>query len=79
MSLFLDCPPGMGLHCPSGEEQKDFIAAAQRGDIIWHAFPFNAQPELFNAGLLKFAAQLTHAIDDRLGLPRKLVMSQVGV
>ncbi len=48
-----------------------------RGDIYWHALPFNGQLEFFDVSLLEFAVQLTHEIDIKFGLPPKRTMSQV--
>ena len=48
-----------------------------RGDIYWHALPFNAELELMDASLLAANVQLTHEIDAKLGLPPKITMSQV--
>jgi hypothetical protein len=44
------------LTCPTDEAIAMFTQAAQRGDIAWHAGPFNWQPEnmapaLFDAGI----------------------------
>ncbi|GAB4813534.1 hypothetical protein N2152v2_000580 [Parachlorella kessleri] len=69
------------LRSRGGPEQLKFLTnvfeeAVQRGDITWHAFPHNAQLELFDPGLLEYAVQLTHGLDERFGLPRKLTMSQ---
>lgn len=50
-----------------------------RGDITWHAFPHNAQLELFDPSLLGWAVGMTHELDRRFGLPNKLTMSQVWV
>ena len=49
-----------------------------RGDIYWHALPFNGQLEFFDVSLLEFAVQLTHELDIKFGLPPKRTMSQVG-
>ena len=49
-----------------------------RGDIYWHALPFNGQLEFFDVSLLEFAVQLTHELDVKFGLPPKRTMSQVG-
>jgi hypothetical protein len=43
ISLYMDCPPGMGLHCPSAKERAAVEAAIRKGIITWHAFPHNAQ------------------------------------
>ena len=41
--VFRDCPPNIGLPCPTHEEVAELKAAAQRGDVHWHAFPHNAE------------------------------------
>ena len=77
VSLFLDCPPGLpGLQCPSAAEVADFERAVRAGYITWHALPFNGEPELMSAAMFAEAIALTHALDDRFGLPRKATMSQ---
>ena len=45
VSLYLDCPVGqdLGLHCPSVQDKLTFEKAVRDGDIVWQAFPFNAQ------------------------------------
>ena len=44
------------VQCPTAEEVATFEAAVRNGDIVWHAGPFNWQPEnmapqLFEAGI----------------------------
>jgi hypothetical protein len=39
VSLYFDCPPGMGLRCPGAGERAALEAAIRRGDITWHAHP----------------------------------------
>ena len=48
ISLFFDCPPSMGLHCPN-QTQLDLVrqGIAERW-IYWHAFPFNSQVRFSN-------------------------------
>lgn len=43
ISLFLDCPPGMNLHCPNSSAVAAVESAIRVGTINWHAFPHNAQ------------------------------------
>lgn len=43
LSLFFDCPPGIGLECPDEAAVAELDAAIRRGDVTWHAGPFNAQ------------------------------------
>jgi len=76
VSLYLDCPPNLGLVCPNSTAVSEFKAAAARGDIHWHAFPHNAELEMGNPTLLEAGVNLTHAIDASLGLPPKRVLSQ---
>ena len=42
------------LDCPTPERRKAFDAAVRRGDITWHALPFDAQPELLGAELFRW-------------------------
>lgn len=49
MDLYTNCPrlsgfPGEGtIHCPNQTMLAKVEAAIRRGDIVWHAFPFNAE------------------------------------
>ena len=76
-SLYMSCPPGMGLHCPSATEQQEFCQAARDGHISWTAFPYNAQVELMDEETILGALQLTHDLDHLCGVPVKTVISQV--
>ena len=35
VSLYLDCPPGLGLHCPNASAIQALEAAVAAGDITW--------------------------------------------
>ncbi len=76
LSFYLDCPPNMGLHCPSPEAVTNVTRAIQLGDITWHAFPHNAQLEVMGGALVTAGLALTHALDDRFDLPSKATLSQ---
>ena len=76
VSLFLDCPPSMNIHCPSNSERDAFLKAVRQGYISWHAYPFNAQPEVYDQSLAEFGFQLTHDLDDQLNRNRTMTMSQ---
>lgn len=82
VSLYVDCPTAeatrrlLPLHCPDAAQLARFDGAVRAGHIRWHAYPFNAQPEVFDASLFAFGVDLTHALDRRYGLPAKRVMSQ---
>lgn len=77
LSLYLDCPPNMGLACPPPGAVAAVKAGIQRGAITWHAVPFNPQYEMFQPWLLAEAVALTHRLDDQFGLPHKTVASLV--
>ena len=53
VSLYFDCPTGMGLHCPTAEARARVHAAIQAGDIVWPAFPHNAELALGDTAMLK--------------------------
>lgn len=77
ISLYLDCPQYLDIDCPSQRDVKAFEQAIQRGDIIWHAFPFNGQAEAFyDPGFFSYALQFTHQLDTRFNLTNKITMSQ---
>ncbi|XP_071104844.1 uncharacterized protein [Haliotis cracherodii] len=76
VSLYLDCPPnlnlsGIVLQCPGEDAVSDFVAAAQRGDISWHAGPMNMQFEMLDTAMVEFGLQLGQDLDKRLGIVRK--------
>ena len=37
ISMYLNCPPNMGIHCPKASAVAAFEAAVAAGDITWHA------------------------------------------
>jgi hypothetical protein len=77
VSLYLSCPPNMGLNCPTLERQAEFRQAVSKGYITWTALPFNAQVEMMDSFMLQSAVHLSHYVDEECGLPHKTVMSQV--
>eukprot|EP00966_Prymnesium_polylepis_P294512 6800938-Prymnesium_polylepis.1 len=72
VSLFIDCPLGMGLHCPNASRLATFEGAVRAGHITWHAFPHNTELAL---GSLEFGVKMTHDIDARFGVPPKRTLS----
>lgn len=46
LSLFFDCPNGMGFRCPNATLLSDVRRAVRAGTITWHAAPFNPQYEV---------------------------------
>lgn len=77
LSLFFDCPQNMDLVCPSPDTVARMERAIRRGQVTWHAMPFNAQVELFDKQLLNEALNLTLSLDEKFDLPPKITMSQV--
>ena len=55
------------LECPTPAAFAAFEAGVRRGDLTWHAFPLNAQPELYTPTLFDAALNLTFAEDDFFG------------
>eukprot|EP01087_Luapelamoeba_hula_P000994 TRINITY_DN10754_c0_g1_i1.p1 TRINITY_DN10754_c0_g1~~TRINITY_DN10754_c0_g1_i1.p1 ORF type:complete len:714 (-),score=88.74 TRINITY_DN10754_c0_g1_i1:50-2191(-) len=92
VSLYLDCPtqpwtwpaPGMAphspippsLHCPSANAVAAFKAAIHRGDITWHAFPFNSEPELYDDSLFVSSLQIAKRLDKQFNKKPTITMSQ---
>eukprot|EP01012_Entosiphon_sulcatum_P032079 TRINITY_DN40828_c0_g1_i1.p1 TRINITY_DN40828_c0_g1~~TRINITY_DN40828_c0_g1_i1.p1 ORF type:complete len:800 (-),score=122.49 TRINITY_DN40828_c0_g1_i1:16-2391(-) len=76
VSLYLNCPPNMGLACPDAAEVASFEAALKRGDITYHAFPFNAELEVLTPELVLAGLQVTHDIDKAYGFTPKITLSQ---
>lgn len=75
ISLFFDCPAGLGLHCPNAEYKHNVSAAIRRGDITWHALPSNLEMAVAGSALIKHSVALTHHLDDQFGVPRKRTVS----
>jgi hypothetical protein len=62
--------------CPSDQLKATVTAAIRAGGITWHAFPSNNEPESGDASLLLGGVDAVHRLDDKFGLPHKVVMSQ---
>ena len=75
VSLFLDCPPGMGLRCPSKAAVQNFTAAVKAGDITWHAFPHNAELAASGVGMVQAGLDLTRRVEAKLGQPPSRTVS----
>eukprot|EP00943_MAST-04B_sp_MAST-4B-sp1_P001592 g1592.t1 len=64
------------LICPNSSAVKEFEMAVRRGDINYHAFPFNAEPELFTPELFDSALNLTFRQDLYFGHAKRKTLSQ---
>jgi len=76
LSMYMDCPPSMGIHCPNPTQVAAFEAAVHAGDITWHAFPHNAELEMMDPSLIEAGLALTWAMDDHFGIAHKQTLSQ---
>ena len=76
VSLFLDCPAGRGLHCPTPTAKAYIEGAIRDGVISLHAFPFNAELGMYDASLIEAGVELAGSLHARYGRPRPTVLSQ---
>ena len=64
------------LVCPNASALAAFEASAKRGDVGWHAFPFNAEPEMLDASLFDAGLNMTFEQDDWIGHAHRMTLSQ---
>ena len=91
VSYFIDClsapgnatafpsDPGAGvsaMRCPNATEIAELEGAIRRGDIWWHAFAHNAQPELMDEGTVAYGVALGAELAARYGRPAPTTLSQ---
>jgi hypothetical protein len=76
LSLFFDCPAGLGLRCPDAEAQSFVKQALVDGDLVMNAFPHNSQPETMTPELFVAAVQMSRDISSRLSIPPPATLSQ---
>ena len=77
ISMFFDCPPNLGLHCPNATSKENIRSAIDAGDITWHAFPHNAQLEIMGETFLHAGLQMTRDVDAMFSnQPMKRTLSQ---
>ena len=77
ISMFFDCPPNLGLHCPNATSKTNIRGAIHAGDITWHAFPHNAQLEVMGTTFIQAGLQLTRDVDAMFpNQPMKRTLSQ---
>jgi len=76
VSLFLNCPPTVGIDCPTEQEVADFKESVSKGYLTWHAFPHNAELGSVDSSLLNMGVTMTHDLDGRLSVRNKTVVSQ---
>lgn len=82
ISLYLDCPSpfqyqNVSLHCPTAKQREYFTnEGIKKGIIYWHAFPFNAQLEIYDESMIEFGLQLSRDCSHRFGAPVSNTLSQ---
>jgi hypothetical protein len=59
VTLYLNCPVGLGLTCPSAALISAFKASVAAGDITYQAFPHNAELMMLDPSMLTFGVKLT--------------------
>lgn len=82
--MFLGCqdaPDGPELNatilkCPTPEQVADFEAAVRSGAVTWHAFPHNAEPEMYTADFFLASLNRTFELDRRFGRSTRRALSQ---
>ena len=75
ISLYYDCPPNMGLHCPNPLQQHNTTQAIAAHDIVWPAFPHNAEIATGDASLLQFGIRLSNDLATRFNASAPKVLS----
>lgn len=81
VNMYLNCPKHLTLAdvplvCPNASDVAAFNASVARGDITWHAGPFNLQPENMSPRLFLDSLTLATDLDDAYGVPHKTTLSQ---
>lgn len=74
--LYFNCPPNLGITCPSEQEQGALRDAISRGDVTYHAFPHNAELSTGSPLIITEGLRLTHALDETFKVPPKTTLSQ---
>jgi hypothetical protein len=68
--------PDSDLICPSASELADFEATVKLGDITWHAFPHNSEPEMYDPTTFAAGLALTFRQDAYYGHKPRQTLSQ---
>ena len=75
ISLYFDCPAGYQLHCPSNQSLTQVEEAIRAGDIVWPAYPHNAELATADPSMLKFGVKLSHDLASRFDIDAPTVLS----
>jgi hypothetical protein len=84
VSIYINCsvanvpgvlfPSEVSLECPSAEAVEAFNAAVLRGDIAYHAYPFNVEAEFLDTSLYQFGVTMAHKLDEYYGFSPRIVL-----
>lgn len=75
ISLFFDCPTGLGLQCPDAKAKARVEAGIRAGDIVWPAFPTNADLATLDPSLLSFGVDMSQRLARRFQVQQPSVVS----
>lgn len=75
VSLYMDCPAGYGLHCPTAAAKATFVEAVKAEHIVWAGFPTNAELATGDKSILQFGVKMSQDAADKLGVSRPSVVS----
>merc|ERR1711923_608342 len=76
ISMYFDCPPGFGLHCPTQKQMHNIQNGIDKGYIYWHGFPFNSQQEVYDISMLEFGLKLSRDLSHQYNAPISHIISQ---
>lgn len=79
LTLYLNCNASTlygPVICPSAADVANMQKMLLSGNIAWHAFPFNAEPELYDASMFLSSIAFAQRMDRQFSQQHSLVMSQ---
>ena len=62
--------------CPNATALQSFEKAVRQGDIVWHAFPFNAEFETMDPSIIDAAFDMVNREDEYFGHAHRTTVSQ---
>ena len=75
VSLYFDCPTGYGLHCPDDAAKAVVESAIKAEDIVWAAFPHNAELSTVDPSYLKFGVRMSQNLAKQFNVTPPAVVS----
>ena len=65
IKYYMECDPNFQFICPSADQKQAVQECINRGEITWHAFPFNSEAELHSIDLFTHAMTMTATLATR--------------